>query len=441
VVTSQSQIQSQTAEIPLDTKRNIIAFTGDISFFVIATYFIPVTTVLVGLASELTDNKALIGAVGTSWLAVWYLPQLFAARLVRGQRYQKKYLVISALIGRPVFLLFALWLAITRAEQPLLTVWLLLAAISVFAFTDAIAGVAWFDMMGRAISPRMRGRIITFSQLAATIVGLGISVLTRYLLDPIVLAFPLNYAVILGLAWLAMVASLALFMLFKENPLTEATVQHTSETSLLTSLKTAYASDPVFRRLLLARLLTGIEVMAASFYIVFIKESLKLDDSAIGTFTQVLIVGAMAGLLLFGWLSERFGPRRVIQASTTFQFIGPLLSLVIALLPVLLTQFPDIAFALMVVVLGLRGAVEHSLVLGFVGYAMDHASERNRAVYVGVINTAGGIVALMPVLGGFLLEALMPAGPSVAYSVVFGLTALLVGMGLLLVFRLPKIAN
>lgn len=255
------------------------------------------------------------------------------------------------------------------------------------------------------------------------------------------LAFPLNYAVILGLAWLAMAASLALFMLFKETPLTEATMQHTSETSLITSLKAAYASDPVFRRLLLARLLTGVEVMAASFYIVFIKENLKLDDSAIGTFTQVLIVGAMAGLLLFGWLSEHFGPRRVIQASTTFQFIGPLLSLVIALLPVLLTQYPNIAFVLMVVVLGLRGAVEHSLVLGFVGYAMDHASERNRAVYVGVINTAGGVVALMPVLGGFLLEALQPAGPSVAYSVVFGITALLVGMGLLLVFRLPKIAN
>ena len=121
MVTPQSKIQTLKSEAPLDTKRNIIAFGGDIMFFVIATYFIPITTVLVGLVSELTENKALIGAVGTTWLAVWYLPQLFAARLMRGQRYQKKYIVISALIGRQVFLLFALWLAITRAQQPLLT--------------------------------------------------------------------------------------------------------------------------------------------------------------------------------------------------------------------------------------------------------------------------------------------------------------------------------
>ena len=426
---------------PLDTKRNIIAFTGDIAFFVIATYFIPITTVLVGLVSELTDNKALIGAVGTTWLAVWYLPQLFGARLIRGQRYQKKYVVISALIGRQAFLLLALWLALTRAEQPLLTVWLLLAAIAVFSLTDAIAGVAWFDIMSRALSPRMRGRVITFAQLAATVIGLSISVLTRYLLDPKVLAFPLNYAVIIGLAWLAMAASLAMFLFLRENPLTEAALQHANETGFITNLKFAINSDPVFRRLLLARLFTGVEVMAASFYIVFIKESLKLDDSAIGTFTQVLIIGAMAGLVLFGWLNERFGARRVIQASTTFQFLGPLLALVIALLPVLLSQYPAIAFGIMVVVMGLRGAVEHSLVLGFVGYVMDYAPERNRAMYVGVINTVSGVVSLMPILGGFLLEALLPSGSSLAYSVVFGITALLVGMGLVLAYRLPKVAN
>ena len=238
-----------------------------------------------------------------------------------------------------------------------------------------------------------------------------------------------------------MAASLASFLFLREKPLTEAALQHANETGFFTNLKIAVRGDPVFRRLLLARLLTGVEAMAASFYIVFIKDGLKLDDSAIGTFTQVLIIGAMAGLLLFGWLNERFGARRVIQASSTFQFIGPLLSLTIALLPFLLSQYPAIAFGIMVVVMALRGAVEHSLVLGFVGYVMDYAPERNRAMYVGIINTVGGIVSLMPILGGILLEGLLPVGASLAYSVVFGIAALLVGLGLILAYRLPKVAN
>ena len=423
----------------MDARRNFVAFAGDILFFVTGTYFIPVTTVLVGLVSELTDNKALIGAVGTAWLAVWYLPQLFGARIVRGSRYQKRYVIICALIGRQVFLLLPLWLVMTGAAQPLLTVWLLLAGIVVFNFTDAIAGVAWFDIISRTLSPRMRGRAVTAGQLVASLVGLAVSVLVRYLLDPKVLAFPTNYAVLIALAWVFFALSLVSFAFIKENPVSASVTDHASGGSFLTHLKEAVGTDKVFRQLLAARLLTGVEMMGASFYVVFIKERLRLGDDAIGTFTQALIVGAIAGLLLFGWLSERFGARRVVQASTFFQFVSPALALVIAAVPFIADTMPGVAFAVMAVVMALRGAIEHSLVLGFVGYCLDYAPDRNRAMYVGVLNTVSGVVALTPVLGGILIQTLQSTGDSTAYTIVFGLAAVSVGLGVLAAFRLPKL--
>ncbi len=51
-------------EHPADTRRNVIAFTGDTTAFMAGTYFIPITTVIVGLASLLTSDKTLIGVVG-----------------------------------------------------------------------------------------------------------------------------------------------------------------------------------------------------------------------------------------------------------------------------------------------------------------------------------------------------------------------------------------
>lgn len=71
---------------------------------------------LVGLASQLTEDKTLIGVVGMTWSVTWFLPQLVAAHLVRGKRWQKPYLIIPSLIGRNGLLLMALWLLITQAQ-------------------------------------------------------------------------------------------------------------------------------------------------------------------------------------------------------------------------------------------------------------------------------------------------------------------------------------
>ena len=424
----------------VDSRRNVFAITGDILFFVTATYFIPPTTVLVGLASKLTDDKVLIGAIGTAWTAMWFLPQLFAAQVVRGKRRQKKYVTIPGIIGRQSFLLFALWLWMTNASQPVLTVWLLLAAISIFNLCDALSGVAWFDMLARAFTPRRRGRVMVFAQMTASFIGIGVGLLIERILRPDGLPFPQNFALVIFCAWFFMTISLISFMTLEEIPMSESIIDHGSNVSLLGSLRDVFKSNVMFRRLLLARLLTGFEAMAATFYLVFAKEKLKLDDSAVGIFTLALTIGAIGGLIIFGWLNERFGPRRVIHASTTFQMVAPALALLVAAVPSIALQSPAIGLAIFIVVMGLRGAIEHSLILGFVGYVMDAAPEQHRAMYVGTVNTVGGIVALAPVMGGLIIQQLSGiSGNNVAYAVVFGLTTLCVGLGWLLSLRLPKL--
>ncbi len=424
----------------VDSRRNLFAFTGDILLFVTATYFIPPTTVLVGLASKLTDDKILIGAIGTAWTAMWFLPQLFAAQLVRGKRYQKRFVAIPGVIGRQAFLLFALWLWFTGAAQPLLTVWLLLAAIAIFNICDALSGVAWFDMLARALTPRRRGRVVVVAQMTASFIGIGVGFLITRVLQADGLPFPKNFALVIFCAWVFMTLSLMAFLTMEEVPMRESVIDDGDNISLLGSLRQVFNSNVLFRRVLLARVLTGFEAMAATFYLVFAKERLHLDDSAIGLFTLALTIGAIAGLVLFGWLNERYGPRRVIHASTTFQLIAPLLALFVAAVPGVALQSPTVGLAIFIAVMALRGAIEHSLVLGFVGYFMDAAPDHHRAMYVGTINTVSGIVALAPVMGGIIIQELSGvSGNDLAYSVVFGITTLCVGAGWLLALRLPKL--
>ncbi len=111
---------------PVDLQRNKLAFGGDSMLWGIGTYFIPLTTVITALAAQLTTDKSLIGLISLAWYVAYLLPQLFAARMVHGKRRTKPYSVIPAIIGRQTLLIFALWLFITQAQQPTLTVWLLI---------------------------------------------------------------------------------------------------------------------------------------------------------------------------------------------------------------------------------------------------------------------------------------------------------------------------
>jgi MFS family permease len=426
------------APVPLDAPRNALAFVGDIAAFMVGTYFIPPTTVLVGLASQLTEDKTLIGVVGMTWSVTWFLPQLVAAHLVRGKRWQKPYLIIPSLVGRNGLLLMALWLLITQARVPLLTVWVLVGCLALFNVCDAVAGVAWFDMLSRALSSRVRARVVSIGQVVGGVLGIGAGLIVERVLQPDGLSFPQNYAFIFGCAWVAMAISLAIISLLRELPMTEAEHAHAQQVDLLSSLKVALRSDGIFRRVLVVRVLTGIELMAASFYLVFAKEQFGLGDAITGVVNIALIVGGIVGIAAFGWLAERFTALSVVRSAAAMQFAAPALALAFALLGPVLRASPAVVIAGFVIIFALRGAIEHSLVLGPVGYLLDNAPERHRAMYVGVINTLGGVVALSPLLGGAWLDALSASGqPLVAYAGMFALVAALAGVGTWLSFRLP----
>jgi len=425
---------------PLDLRRNMLAFGGDSMLWGIGMYFIPMTTVMTALAAELTTDKALIGLISLAWYVAYLLPQLFAARLVQGKRRMKPYSVIPGLIGRPVLLLFALWLFITQASQPTLTVWLLILTVATMMVFDAFTTPAWFDMMGRALSPRVRARVITVNSLLASIGGIGVGVIVAQVLSSAQLPFPTNYALLFLLAWVFIMLSLVSMLFIKERLGETTPMQATQSSDFNAKLIGAWRTDPAFRRLLLARLFTGAENMAAAFYIVFARERLGLPESAVGVFTIALVIGGLVGILLFGWLAERYGSRRVVNAACTLQFIAPLITLLIALAQsTQLINAPALTYAALIVVMAINGAVNRSTQVGFFSYAQDSAPEADRPIYVGAVSTIAGTASLLPLLGGVMIDTLLRAGfETAAYAALFAIAAGITGIGAWLSYGLPQ---
>ncbi len=424
----------------IDTRRNLFAYIADIHFFNLGTYFAPVTTILVALASRLTTDNFLIGLISPAWSAGWALPQLFVAHFLHGKTKMKPYVVIPGLIGRQTYFFIAFWIAFTQAKSPNLTVWLLILAVLIFSSADALATVAWFDMLSRNLSARARSRVFAGAQLASSLLGLAAGV---FVIAPIFsadgLPFPLNYAAVIGIAWACFLLSWIGILFVREK---DGEVVHKTEAELTEKfsklLWKAVRSDQVFRRTLVVRLFTAFEFMAATFYIVFIQQRLNLPDSSTATLNLALTSGSIVGLAAFGWIADRAGSRRVMQLAAIAQFLAPFLAFIVAVVPAIADQFLALALGLFVVVMAFNGVVGHSTVLGFLNYTLEIAPPAQRAIYIGTFNTLQGLMALTPPLAGLFINAMAPI-LSIAntYSILFGVIAALVALGAVISLKLP----
>jgi MFS family permease len=427
-----------SSETPIDARRNIAALIFDISTFVSGIAFIPSATVIVGLASKLTDSKTLISIAAMVFSVSWFLPQLFAARLVRGRPRQRPYVLITSLIGRPIFLLIALWLFVTRAADPALTLWIVIIGIGLFNICDAIAGVAWFDIISRALSPRIRARVMTAGQVISGIIGLGVSEVIKRVLASPDLPFPVNYGVLFLCTFLFMAVSTIAIIVLRERPMDHVEAAASASGEFWSRLIESVKTNRLLQRIVAVRLLTGIEAMAASFYLVFAKERYAMPDAVEGNFTQAIIIGGLAGVAIFGWIAERFTSRSVVHLSSIFYVAAPALAGLCAVF-----EIPaSIAYLLFVGVFLMRGALEHSLVLGIVGYLLDTTPESDRAMFVGGINTLGGIVSTSPLVGGLLIDTYgVGAFRMWPYAFVFIFVTALALAGLLISLRMPRVAT
>lgn len=422
---------------PVNARRNIIGFAGDMASFGIGAYFIPATTVLVGLSSRLTTDNVLIGLTSMAWTVGWYAPQFIAAQWLQGRPHMKPYVVGFSLVFRQALLLLAAWLWLTQAAAPELTVWIIIACITVFTIGDGIVSIAWFDMFARAFTSPMRARVGALGQVISSVFSLVPGLIVERLLSAQGPPFPSNYAAVLVCAWVMFQMS-TLFLVFVKDVPEQAPPRATEaekRPSLVSQIRLQWRSQPVFRRMLAARGLSLIETMAAPFYVVFIRGRLGLPDEAIGVFSIAYVVGSVLGSLTFGYMAQRFGAQRVSQTASFLHAFSALSALSVAVVPAL----APIALAVFVLIIGLNGALNKQMMLGWIAYAMDISTPQTRTSTIATLNTLSGLISLSPALGGLLVNALtIGLGSTPAYATLFGLVGALAVLGFVLALRLPK---
>jgi len=390
--------------------------------YILSETLLDPTLVLIAYLSMITDSPILLGMLLPLRDGAWALPQLwvscFLPSIPRKIDLYRKLSVVRILSWGSIAVV------INFVRQPDLILILFFVAYALASLTSGLSGLPFLEIVGKTIPAERRGEFFAWRFGLGGLMGIGASVLVRYLIDPNgPLPTPQNYGVLAALYFVAASTSLLVFNQVNEPP-DETVGTRTAFFDQLRRAITFLKKDISYRRFITMQSMMTVAGSATPFFAVFVQQSLGGSKAMVGIYLGVLTVTNLLGNILFGRMSRRLGNRQVMIWAT---MIGLFMSLLVTLLAVfgrglgVAGRAADLALVPVFVLSGLRGT---GVGVSANSLLLDLTPVGERSLYLGFYNTFFGLVMLATFTSGLVLSLIGFAGLA-ALTLIAHLLALL----------------
>lgn len=393
----------------------------DISFFVLALSFASVYGILPLFVRHLSDANLAVGAI-PAIRAGTLLPPIFVAGLTERLRRKQPFIVGVTLFERVPYLMLAVATPLLASSNPTILLWLVYVLLAVTTIAAGVATPAWLDLIARMLPTDWRGRFFGLSSALGGLLGVAGSagaavLLARY-------DWVIGIALCFACAFVFLIISMACLMLGREPVGPTEPVGVRPGAAAWGRLPALVRSDRNLRHYLIALVLITAASPTAAFYVIDAKEALRLTDGSASLYAVVLLAASTIGSMLWGYIGDHAGHKRVVLGGALCTGLAPLVALV-ARDP----RWGPLAYGGVFVLAGLATS---GLQLTALTFIVDLAPPDQRPTYIGLANAAQLPCALAaPLLGAALADAR-------GYPTLFVLTAILAIAGAVLVLRFVR---
>jgi hypothetical protein len=218
-----------------------------------------------------------------------------------------------------------------------------------------------------------------------------------------------NFALLFALSSFAFAVAAAAISWVQEGP--EPASRGTSSIGARLALAPVLLKrTPTFRRFLLVRILLIMTRLVDPFYPVFALEVLGAPASMVGFYLSAMMLARILANLLWQRIERTRGPYFLIRASSFLTALTPLLAVA---LPWLMrwAGFTVASHGLLPAylftgVFALAGGSESGRGIGLSTVMLDIAPEEERPSHIGLMNTVLGLVSLLPIVSGAIIDRL-----------------------------------
>ena len=389
-------VPEQTAE-EIDAERdknyrwNYSVNLVDGAAFWVGQSFIASATIVPLYISKLTDSPLAIGLAAVIAQASWFLPQILTSNFVEGLARKKPMIVNLGFFTERVPMLVIILSAVVAAFSAELALALFFIGYAWHGFGAGLVATSWLDMLARCFKVELRGSFFGVT----TFVGAGAGALAALISTRILTGypFPTNFVISFGLAALFIFISWAFVALARE-PLEPIKKTDQTQSQFLSELRPLMREDVNYRHFLIARLLLAFSGMGIGFVTVAALRRWDVSDGIVGFFTAAFLIGQMVGNLSFGFLADKHGHKLSLEIAGFVSFIAFTLAI--------FAPSPGWYY----LVFGLLGMVIGAVIVSGLLVAMEFSAPEKRPTYIGLTNSAIGVVsAAGPLLGAALALA------------------------------------
>ena len=402
-------------------KYNFPVMVVESSVFMMGVAFMEVNTIFPQFLSCMGADAQFIGFIQGLRQLVFFIPYPYAMGLVRGKPQVKPYLFRACLYGRTPLLLAALVLWFQPASQ-WLSIFCAVAAMLLFTFGDGLGCLPWYELVGRLIPARSRGRFFGSMQTLGALSALGASLVVPKVLKAPGLSTTHRYALLF-----VCMGSLLAFSTFLISRIREGHQQyHEDEQDQLQGfwdhikhVPVCWKRDQALRRLIYTQLLITGEGLSMTFYGLYAIKEFNLSAEWMGYFLTAQNVGATVTGPIWGFVADRLGAIRSLKVMVPLAMIAPAVAL--------LAPSPYAFFF----VFGSIGAVVFGVWACMTNTALAIAPKIDRPTYIALQQLANFPLSITPVIGGLLVK-------NFSYPLVFTLTLICVSCGAFMAYRIPE---
>ncbi len=377
-----------------ESRRNFVLGVGDGALWRIWFVLTDPTIVLTWFLSQLTSSPIIAGLATPIRDIGALVPQLLVSDVTQRMPRKMRMYRITAAMRAVSWILATVAVFVLGSGNPtvLLVAFLTLYSIKMVAMGMSIP--AWMDIVAGGIPGDRRGAWASARDVIGGVLGIGASVAARFILDERSgLRFPYNFGVLFAVAGVPLLAAYLVFSNMVEVPAQPTQRAGSSHPGVVKPMDVLRDRNYVWY--ILARLALQATLAAVPFYTLYAKTRLGAPTAMVGVYTAVMTVATMASSVLWGRLCDRHGNRLVM--------------LWVAILTVLMTAWPlalgpRVSYAAFTVQFFLVGVVQAGTMLVRMTFVMDLAPPTARVVYAGVVNTAAGLVSILSMGAGWVVQ-------------------------------------
>jgi len=385
-------------------KKNYKAFIWHAIFLSLAQKFMDVNTVIPTMLIQSGGTPVHLGILTAIMVGGNGFMGIFFASFQTHRETKKKYLLTGIYLRVLALLSMGIVLAYAGLLSSTVIIGLILILMTIFSFSGAFAGIAYNDILGRAIELKSRKSFFIVKQTLASVGILASAILARQALQ--LLSYPKIYSVLFLIAGILLLIATIGFLIIKEEP-----VKIKEKLSLgkrITLLKDAFVKDKNLRNYLYLTNLVSIGFAIIPFLIAYAKTNFGLTSADTGNFLILQVFGMIVSTLIYRFASKG---QRYKGILSIFIISG-------SLLPVLALLFhgnKSLYFSLFF----LSGIVLASRQISLPGILLEISTDENRAIYTGLSGLGSIGVILYPVLAGIVIH-------NFGYTVIFIFTSVLI---------------